>query len=308
MFLSIQVRACSKNMHTTKQSVTRISWTVKRKLALSAPPKPILTDTPNLGREAKLHSDKKGNHAARDFMLKARQSMVKQDCSPIDLESYTYKTSTWLVALPKKQPWTDNDLVKLSTADQTIIKSPTFWYHLWCCSEKSAETVWVPWLPISCAWPIQILPIMEVITGWQSVQLVQNTLRCLCMTACTLKLRIHYNNRLLPSFIQKRKPSITLTFAKWTCSQTAMIVEFLQLIFATALCHRMSPAQLLFYQSKMRHHLLKWLEQGYFTIFPVRQRSRKVTVKAVQYIRTHCTCCMQSIDGIDMMECTASND
>ena len=77
MFLSIQVRACSNNMPTTKQSVTRTTQTAKRKLALSAQPQPIVTDTPNLGRVAKLHSDKKGNHAAHDLMLKAKQSTVK---------------------------------------------------------------------------------------------------------------------------------------------------------------------------------------------------------------------------------------
>ena len=119
--------------------------------------------------------------------------------------------------------------------------------------------------------------IMEVITGWQSIQLVQIILRCLCMRSSQ----------------------------KWMCSQTATIVEIWN-----CFCYNTVPRDITCTGTFLwEQDAPSFLEEGCFTIdVLVRQHSRKVTVKAVQYIPVHCTCHMPSIDGIDMIECTACKD
>ena len=322
MFLSIQVRACSNNMPTTKQSVTRTTQTAKRKLALSAQPQPIVTDTPNLGRVAKLHSDKKGNHAAHDLMLKAKQSTVKQDCNPIsiNLEGHTQKTSTPLVALPKKQPWIDNDLVKLSTADHTIIKSPTGWLSdsiIDAAQKTLQEQFGLPGFQSvlhgqCCNFNVEPDEFIQILHNgsnhWVTVSTIGTKHPEVFVYDNMYTKAPDRLQQQIAALLHTKEEAITLKFTKVNVQSNSNDCGVFAIAFATALCHGTSPAQLLFDESKMRHHLLKCLEQGCFTMFPVRQRSRMVTVKAVQYIPIHCTCRMPSIDGIDMIECTACKD
>ena len=60
--------------------------------------------------------------------------------------------------------------------------------------------------------------------------------------------------------------------------------------YATALCLRVSPAKLQFDENAMRPHLIKCLQDGRFTMFPVRKTCRKAIVKATQCIPIHCIC------------------
>ena len=83
---------------------------------------PLYTSSPIPGKGTKPCSSKKGNHAARDLMLQFRQSKVKQVSNPevIDVEGYGKKTATTRRPV-KKQPWINNGIIKLSTANKNII-------------------------------------------------------------------------------------------------------------------------------------------------------------------------------------------
>ena len=89
---------------------------------------PILTSSPVPGKSRKPHSSI--NLAARDLMVKVRQSKAKQESNPevICIDSYKpKKISSKAVQSKKKQPWIDSGIVKLSTAVKAVIKSPTGW-------------------------------------------------------------------------------------------------------------------------------------------------------------------------------------
>ena len=256
------------------------------------------------------------------FSFSLKQSTVKQDCNPIsiNLESHTQKTSTPLVALPKKQPWIDNDLVKLSTADHTIIKSPTGWLSdsiIDAAQKTLQEQFGLPGFQSvlhgqCCNFNVEPDEFIQILHNgsnhWVTVSTIGTKHPEVFVYDSMYTKAPDRLQQQIAALLHTKEEAITLKFTKVNVQSNSNDSGVFAIAFATALCHGTSPAQLLFDESKMRHHLLKCLEQGCFTMFPVRQRSRMVTVKAVQYIPIHCTCRMPSIDGIDMIECTACKD
>ena len=142
----------------------------------------------------------------------------------------------------KMQPWVDNDMIKLSNGDRGFIKSLMGWptdgiidaaqkalqnslgslaFNL--LLEGNAATSTLNQMSSSKS------STMKEITGWPSVQLVQNTLRCLCMIACTLIRQTCSKNRLPPSSIQKMKVSHWSSL-KLACKRMVVTVECTQLL------------------------------------------------------------------------------
>ena len=75
--------------------------------------------------------------------------------------------------------------------------------------------------------------------------------------------------------------------------------------FATALVHGEQPGRFLFVQDKMRRHLLKCLQEGELTPFPVKKtRQNACRVKSWDTIEVHCVCRMPEVSGIEMIECS----
>lgn len=110
------------------------------------------------------------------------------------------------------------------------------------------------------------------------------------------------------ALLHTQEEAIKLKFTKVSMQANGSDSGVYAIAYATALCLGTSPAKLLFDNSKMRFHLMKCLEDGCSMKFPARQTSRKVTVKSVQCIPIHCTCRIPSVDGIDMIECSACNN
>ena len=65
-----------------------------------------------------------------------------------------------------------------------------------------------------------------------------------------------------------------------------------------------SPSKLIFDENAMRPHLVKCLQDGKFTMFPVRKRSRKGAMKATRKIPIYCVCRMPSVGGAAMIQCS----
>ena len=109
------------------------------------------------------------------------------------------------------------------------------------------------------------------------------------------------------ALLQTEENAITLNFLKvpkqTNCSDRGVYA----VAYATALCLGRSPSMIQFDENMMRPHLIKCLQDGQFTMFPVRQ-TRRITIQAAQCVRAHCICCMPSVDGIDMIECTGCQE
>ena len=63
--------------------------------------------------------------------------------------------------------------------------------------------------------------------------------------------------------------------------------------FATSICFGTHPETKFYCQAKMRQHLMKCIEEGVMTEFPV-QRTRRCTakIKNKQVIKVYCVCRM----------------
>ena len=80
----------------------------------------------------KLHFIEKGqNHAAHELMMNVKQLNKVKQSSPkvINLAYSPKKASGYIRVQHKKLLWVDNNIVKLSTADRAVIKSPMGWLH-----------------------------------------------------------------------------------------------------------------------------------------------------------------------------------
>ena len=76
--------------------------------------------------------------------------------------------------------------------------------------------------------------------------------------------------------------------------------------FATAPVHGEHPGKFLFNQDSMRQHLMKCLELGEMTMFPIKKTRRSAgRMKSEDVIEIHCSCRMPVIPGMDMIECSA---
>ena len=74
--------------------------------------------------------------------------------------------------------------------------------------------------------------------------------------------------------------------------------------FATALVHNEHPGKFLFNQDSLRQHLMKCLELGEMTMFPVKRTRRNAgRIKSKDIIEIHCSCQMPEVPGVDMIEC-----
>ena len=65
------------------------------------------------------------------------------------------------------------------------------------------------------------------------------------------------------------------------------------LAFATALCEKKKPEQIIFEKTSMRLHLLKCLEQENMTAFPSRQVQQSRVICKKETIEIYCKCCTQ---------------
>ena len=75
--------------------------------------------------------------------------------------------------------------------------------------------------------------------------------------------------------------------------------------FATTLVHGELPGRFLFDQDSMRRHLVRCLELGEMTMFPVKKTRRSAgRIKSEDIIEIHCSCRMPEIPEVDMIECS----
>lgn len=109
----------------------------------------------------------------------------------------------------------------------------------------------------------------------------------------------------IAALLHTKDESITMKFGKVSLQTNGSDCGVYAIAFVAALCLGKSPQRVLFDDSKMRQHLMKCLEDGCFTMFPVRQNRRQAEIKATRQISIHCSCRMPNIPGVEMIECTA---
>ena len=79
--------------------------------------------------------------------------------------------------------------------------------------------------------------------------------------------------------------------------------------FATALVYGHHPGRHAFQQSAMRMHLLKCIENGKLTMFPVKKTRRIADkVKKIETVPVYCTCRMPQVPGQNWIQCSACKE
>ena len=81
------------------------------------------------------------------------------------------------------------------------------------------------------------------------------------------------------------------------------------IVFATALCHGELPGKYIFERRAMRGHLMKCLEAGEFSMFPVRKiRLSSKRIKSTSIIKVYCDCRMPELPSSSMVQCTKCHE
>ena len=248
---------------------------------------------------------------------------MKQESSPIviDLDTGTRITRRQHRTAPahskKMQPWIDNDIMKLSNGDRGVIKSPTGWLtdDIIDAAQKTLQKQFgIPGFQSvargqCCHFDVEPDEFIQILHNgrghWVTISTIGTKHPEVLVYDSMHSIAPDMLQQQIAALLQTKDEAITLKFAKVSMQTNGSDCGVYAIAYATALCLGTSPAKLLFDDSKMRPHLIKCLEDGCFTMFPVRQTSRKVTIKAAQCIPVHCTCRMPSVDGTSMIECSA---
>ena len=79
--------------------------------------------------------------------------------------------------------------------------------------------------------------------------------------------------------------------------------------FATALVHGHHPGMYVFQRSAMRMHLVKCIENGKLTMFPVKKTRRIAEkVKKIESVPVYCTCRMPQVPGQNWIKCSTCKE
>ena len=108
----------------------------------------------------------------------------------------------------------------------------------------------------------------------------------------------------IAALLKTDEKAIDVKFCKVAMQTNGCDCGVYAIAYATALCLRTSPSKLIFDENAMRPHLVKCLQDGKFTMFPVRKRSRKGAMKATRKIPIYCVCRMPSVGGAAMIQCS----
>ena len=147
----------------------------------------------------------------------------------------------------------------------------------------------------TCAFDIELTEFTQIlhkgkVTGWQSASVSS----CVKRQITALLATKH-------SIITLKHMDIQMQSGTYNCGPFAIA-------FATALVQGEHPGKLLCNQDSMKQHLIKCLELGEITMFPVKQtRWNAGRVKSEDIIEVHCSCRMPKVPRVDMIECSSCN-
>ena len=294
--------------------------TEKNMSPLADVPKPLYTSSPIPGKGTKPHSSEKENHAARDLMFQFRQSKVKQASNPevIDVEGYGQRKATRCRPVHrKKQPWINNGVITLSTADRKIIGCPTGWLSddiINAAQTTPHEQFGIPGFQGTeigqyCGFNVEPDEFIQILhTGkdhWVTISTIGTKHPEVVVYDSMYSTAPNELQQQIAALLHTEEKTITLKFAKVSMQTNGSDCGVYAIAFATALCLGKSPQKLIFDESRMRPQLIKCLADGSFTMFPVRQTRRQAAMKATKHIAVHCTCRMPNVPGIEMIECSS---
>ena len=77
----------------------------------------------------------------------------------------------------------------------------------------------------------------------------------------------------------------------------------LAIAYAYDICARNDPCGVVFDHTSIRKHLVKCLEAGQLTRFPIVCHRDTTQVKCQQTVELHCTCRFPEEEGVDFTEC-----
>ena len=122
-----------------------------------------------------------------------------------------------------------------------------------------------------------------------------NSMYCHCSTHTKVQIE---------SILATKEPAIRLQYIDVQMQSGQADCGLFAIAFAATLVHGMHPGSYIFEQSLMRPHLLKCLENGKITMFPIR-KNRRVTqkIKRLEEFKIYCTCRMPVTPESDWIQC-----
>ena len=286
------------------------------------PTKPVLPLSPELsappksgfGPETKrLHR----NSAAKALMFKHRQAKYHVEPSKpsvcIDLDSYTPKTPPH-----NAKRWLNNDLFQLDQSEKAILLTPTAW--LTDSIIDASQKLLLQKMPSNTGFQsitlgrtlyfeVQSNEFVQILHNghghWLTISTVGMTHPEVCVYDSMYPTTSTHVKHQIASLLATTQNTIRLRHMDVQMQSGGYDCGLFAIAFATALVHGEQPGRFLFDQDKMRHHLLKCLQEGELTPFPVKKTRRNACrVKSWDTIEVHCVCRMPEVSGVEMIECS----
>ena len=250
-------------------------------------------------------------------MLKKRHQKSKK-CSPVDVievEGYTPKAGK------ASKTWVKNHLFTLSREDKSILCSPSAW--LSATIIDAAQKLLKQKVPLqngfqdiccgrTCAFDIESTEFTQILHNGHDHWLTISTFG-------TQEAEVFVYDSLYPSvsscvkrqiaaLLATKHKIITLKHMDVQMQSGTYDCGLFAIAFATALVHNEHPGKFLFNQDSLRQHLMKCLQLGEMTMFPVKRTRRNAgRIKSKDIIEIHCSCRMPEVPGVDMIECSKCN-
>ncbi len=148
-----------------------------------------------------------------------RARPCRQESNPVVIDMTgcgRKKAKTRKTTQRKKQPWINNGIIKLSTTDRTVIKSPTGWLSddiIDAAQTTLHEQFGIPGfqetgLRQCCDFNVEPGEFIQILhNGKDHWMTISTTPRCLSTIVCTLQHQTSYNSKSPPYSTHRRKTS-----------------------------------------------------------------------------------------------------
>ena len=224
--------------------------------------------------------------------------------------------------LPKPAIWIDSGIIKLTNDNHGILESPTEWLNsdiINAAQTILSEQFGLPGLQNSELGSVFAFSI----EANEFVQILHSAAHWLTITCSTIGTEhpnvFVYDSLYSPppavmkqqnaALLTTQKSEIQLQYVDVQMQSGANDCGLFAIAFATTLCLGELPGKYIFEQRAMRGNLMKCLEAGEFSMFPVRKiRRSSKRIKSTSIIKVYCDCRMPELPSSSMVQCTKCHE
>ena len=221
--------------------------------------------------------------------------------------------------LPKPATWIDSGMIKLTNDDHGILESPTEWLNsdiINAAQTILSEQFGLPGLQNSelgsvFAFSIEANEFVQILHGaghWLTISTIGTEHSNVFVYDSLYSSPPAVVKQQIAALLATPKSEIQLQYVDVQMQSGANDCGLFAIAFATALCLGELPGKYIFEQRAMRGHLMKCLEAGEFSMFPVRKiRRSSKRIKSTSIIKVYCDCRMPELPS-SMVQCTKCHE